>query len=310
MNEEKTSCHGQQFQIRPGTKNSKFASSELLAIFNKYKDNGLYLLVDRTDQGRMWVGGCGAPFPNVKHRIDRLSLEEVGVLLEDLAICKRQSYSYLVRDMVSKKGTVKMLERYVASDGGEEAWDEFLTSYYSMIEDNPYTSSSRNQNDYPYLKSLDFRDYFKKILPAKKNQERAQRKREKERKVVEDNHRKFVASTEVITCGRGGPDREDLQSFFTKSGVLSYSKLDHTPFIVFDKESSDKVRVHICSKVGDVFEFSPEIRVMAQWRGEWRSDFFHMSVLDIAQACVKHDRSMWLDEAQRYLLKHMQEAAG
>lgn len=75
--------------------------------------------------------------------------------------------------------------------------------------------------------------------------------------------------------------RRDLEDLFRLSGVLQLSKLNHTPFLAFVVEGNT-VDVRIIDRVEGVLALPPETPVMIQWRGSWRSDFFQMTVADIA----------------------------
>lgn len=120
--------------------------------------------------------------------------------------------------------------------------------------------------------------------------------------------------------------RKDLDDIFKESGLLSSSKLNHTPFIVFDKSkwraenvnelkrikeqnteefkkefpdiyriNKDKekkilkemeetdIKVTIVDNYHRVLEFPPYTKVMVQWRGQWRSDFFCFEVIDLEE---------------------------
>lgn len=66
--------------------------------------------------------------------------------------------------------------------------------------------------------------------------------------------------------------RSDNDRLFELSDVLSASKLNHTPFIIFNGDKVELVRNGY-----DLLEYPPDTEVMVQWRGEWRSDFFHFT---------------------------------
>jgi|GEM_PF-4062631 len=86
----------------------------------------------------------------------------------------------------------------------------------------------------------------------------------------------------VITDGR-----TDLDAYFKLSGIREYKELTHTPFLVFVL-SSNMVEVKIVGNAKKLLEFPDETQVMAQWRGEWRSDFFQFKVGDLRNYVVKH----------------------
>ena len=80
--------------------------------------------------------------------------------------------------------------------------------------------------------------------------------------------------TKIVTAGRS-----DLKDFFEKSGNFSDVKLAHTPFLVF-LEEEDAIHVHIVDRSAQLLSFSDETKVMGQWQGNYRSDFFQFTVSD------------------------------
>jgi hypothetical protein len=83
--------------------------------------------------------------------------------------------------------------------------------------------------------------------------------------------------TEIVTTGR-----TDLDNLFQKSYILSSKKLTHTPFIVF-QELDDSIVVVLAKNKDDLLAFPDETKVMVQWQGNWRSDFFHLTVGDVRE---------------------------
>ena len=76
----------------------------------------------------------------------------------------------------------------------------------------------------------------------------------------------------VITSGR-----TDVEEYFKLSGVRESKKRTHTPFLVF-VESDGDVEVKIVDSPIGLLGFPDETKVMAQWPGKWRSDFFQFTV--------------------------------
>lgn len=79
----------------------------------------------------------------------------------------------------------------------------------------------------------------------------------------------------VITEGR-----TDLDELFRLSYLLSSNHLNHTPFIAFVTEK-DSVRVRVIPNRNFLLELPDDTPVMAQWQGQWRSDFFQFKVSDV-----------------------------
>ncbi len=76
--------------------------------------------------------------------------------------------------------------------------------------------------------------------------------------------------------------RTDLADLFKLSEILR-TKLVHTPFLVF-KETEDGLEVEIVDQASALRGYPRSTKVMVQWRGDWRSDFFQMTVGDVLDA--------------------------
>ena len=72
------------------------------------------------------------------------------------------------------------------------------------------------------------------------------------------------------------------QDFWDMSGILD-QKLTHTPIIVFQPVNNG-TEVRIFNRATDLLtdkEISDDAKVMMQWRGQYKSDFYQMEVSDI-----------------------------
>lgn len=76
----------------------------------------------------------------------------------------------------------------------------------------------------------------------------------------------------VITKGR-----TDVEDYFRLSGIRESRKLKHTPFLIF-VENDDNIEIQIIDGADQLLRFPDETKVMAQWAGQWRSDFFQFTV--------------------------------
>ena len=81
--------------------------------------------------------------------------------------------------------------------------------------------------------------------------------------------------------------RTDLNDYFKLSGIREYKKLTHTPFLVF-LVSGDSAEVRIVDNAKVLLEYPDETQVMAQWRGEYKSDFFQFKVGDLRRYVAEH----------------------
>ncbi len=70
--------------------------------------------------------------------------------------------------------------------------------------------------------------------------------------------------------------RSDVGDFFCQSGVVSLSKLNHTPFIVIDEKNGSVTIERRPDRL--VSDYDPSCTVLCQWRGKYRSDFFTFTV--------------------------------
>lgn len=97
---------------------------------------------------------------------------------------------------------------------------------------------------------------------------------------------KIIINTENI--------RTDFKTFFEKRlrHYLS-DKFKHTPFIVVqDKDGNAVVQVidNINELIG-MFGNKPDTKVIQQWPGEWRSDFFTFTIEEL-QTAIKNETSL------------------
>lgn len=81
-------------------------------------------------------------------------------------------------------------------------------------------------------------------------------------------------SIEIVTDGR-----TDLEGYFKLSGIRECKRLQHNPFLVFLVKDK-KVTVVIIDRADELLAHPPETKVMAQWGGKYRSDFFQFTVGD------------------------------
>ena len=71
--------------------------------------------------------------------------------------------------------------------------------------------------------------------------------------------------------------RTDIEAFFEKSDIRYYKDLGHTPALVFNVEG-DTVHVIIVNNPSELLLYPDSTKVMMQWKGQWRSDFFQFTV--------------------------------
>ena len=81
----------------------------------------------------------------------------------------------------------------------------------------------------------------------------------------------------IITAGR-----TDFEEFFSISGCLTVKKLTHNPFLAFCA-TPEGVEVKIVQNAHELCQLPAETPVMAQWPGQWRSDFIQFTVGDVCR---------------------------
>jgi len=79
--------------------------------------------------------------------------------------------------------------------------------------------------------------------------------------------------------------REDLENLWKNSNILSHFKREHYPFLVF-VQKEDEIEVVIYKELNNLIcaNLPETTRIMIQWGGNWRSDFFHFSLKELINA--------------------------
>ena len=80
-----------------------------------------------------------------------------------------------------------------------------------------------------------------------------------------------------------GSFRQDFKRMFELTDILSSKELKHTPFIVLGDEG---VALSF-SAIDLVRTYEIQTKVLVQWKGEWRSDFFLLTVGDVKLALAE-----------------------
>jgi hypothetical protein len=92
-----------------------------------------------------------------------------------------------------------------------------------------------------------------------------------------------MTSTDTPTVPIEPTGRTDLADLFLLSDVLRVTTLTQTPFLAFTQHAG-AVRVQIIDSAARLLQLPDETPVMVQWRGQWRSDFFQITVADVRSA--------------------------
>ena len=71
---------------------------------------------------------------------------------------------------------------------------------------------------------------------------------------------------------------KNAAAFFEMSGMRFKKKDKHHPFLVFVPEDETNVRVDLVENAEQLVKYPAATKVMAQWPGKSRSDFFQFTV--------------------------------
>ena len=71
--------------------------------------------------------------------------------------------------------------------------------------------------------------------------------------------------------------RRDVTAFFEMSGIRFKKKEKHHPYIAF-RRGTDGVKVEVVESPEQLLKMPARTKVMAQWAGKSRSDFFQFTV--------------------------------
>lgn len=71
--------------------------------------------------------------------------------------------------------------------------------------------------------------------------------------------------------------RTDTQDFFEKSDMFDGGRLVHNPFLVFEERGED-IEIALVYSSYKLLDYPDDTKVMGQWPGKWRSDWFRFTV--------------------------------
>ena len=86
----------------------------------------------------------------------------------------------------------------------------------------------------------------------------------------------------VDTSGRA-PDADFWRLF---GPTLLKQRLTHTPILAF-RVSDHAVKVEVYDRARDVLALPDDTSLMVQWRGQWRSDWFQLTVGELRAAATE-----------------------
>ena len=95
--------------------------------------------------------------------------------------------------------------------------------------------------------------------------------------------------TNIITAGR-----TDVEEYFILSGIRECKKLNFTPFLVFIPNDNGDIKTEIVYNAKELLSnYQDDIKVMAQWAGKYKSDFFQFSVGQFRDFCKANPKDSY-----------------
>ncbi len=96
----------------------------------------------------------------------------------------------------------------------------------------------------------------------------------------------------IITIGR-----TDLKDLWEKSDVLTSDERKFYPFLVFEVKE-EEVHVLLEKKLTNLLysNLPDNTKIMVQWQGEWRSDFFQFTLEELKNAFERRYGTLKLNE--------------
>jgi hypothetical protein len=91
--------------------------------------------------------------------------------------------------------------------------------------------------------------------------------------------------------------RTDIDDFFEKSGILTHKKLSHYPYLVFVEDPSlgheTNFYIYTIDSTAKLVssDYPNDTDVMAQWPGNYRSDFMRFTIGDVRNAVKAQETS-------------------
>jgi len=83
--------------------------------------------------------------------------------------------------------------------------------------------------------------------------------------------------------------KANASAYFERSGIRYGDKLNHNPFLVFEEDSKN-INVKIVNTISDLVKYPSRSKVMAQWPGKQKSDFFKFTVGDLRKHIRENPR--------------------
>ncbi len=77
--------------------------------------------------------------------------------------------------------------------------------------------------------------------------------------------------------------------FFEGSGIRNCKEQKQRPFLVF-RPTKTRMNVDLCFNTNDLLDMPDNTKVMAQWQGKSRSDFYRFTVRELKQHIADNPR--------------------
>jgi len=83
--------------------------------------------------------------------------------------------------------------------------------------------------------------------------------------------------------------RKANEDLFKLTSILDGEQKKHHPYIVLDKEDNC---VTVTNYLSDLLRYPDDTEVLWQWQGQWRSDFFVVTVGELKQQLEAREKTI------------------
>lgn len=93
----------------------------------------------------------------------------------------------------------------------------------------------------------------------------------------------------MIRLVSGEKIRKANRHFFEESGIRSNRATKQHPFLIL-RPSKTRIKVDLATSIEDVLGLPANTRIMAQWKGKTRSDFYTFRVSELKRHIEENPR--------------------
>ncbi len=95
--------------------------------------------------------------------------------------------------------------------------------------------------------------------------------------------------TKMIRLNSGKKIRAANRHFFEESGIRNCREQKQHPYLIFSPTKT-RMNVDICYTADELLELPDNTKVMAQWKGKKRSDFYRFTVRELKRHIAGNPR--------------------